>query len=264
MLTKCRYKFIEMIPAKRIFAAVLALVLLTGCKGVESVKEVNRDQGVRDETATDSHVDFDKLKAENPDVFAWLYVPDTAIDYPVCQSLQGDDFFYRTHNWHGHEDSKGAIYTESANLKDMCDFNEVLHGSSPGDGTMFDDLQKFLDRPYFEDHEYIYVYMDGNALIYYVFAAFARSDTRLLEVYDFTYASGCQAFLDEIFESKSMNKMIRSGWEGAVEPDNFIITLTTPNADDPSKQTVVVGCLVGDARGVIDRVVDYSDPEQEW
>ncbi len=60
-----------------------------------------------------------------------------------------------------------------------------------------------------------------------------------------------------------MNRNIRSGWERAVEVENFLITLSTRNNDDPSKQTVVIGCLVGDVRGEIDRYIDYSDPEDE-
>lgn len=262
MLYHCRNNYIEKNPAKRIIAVVLAIALLTGC-GSLSLPGQDADTGARNQSAAGSHVDFDKLHKENEDIFAWLYVPDTAIDYPVCQSSMGDDAFYTDHNYLKEPDPKGAIYTECANLTNMCDFNEVLHGSSPSDGTMFSDLQKFLDRSFFEDHEYIYVYMDGNALIYYVFAAFTRRNTRLLEFYDFTYASGCQAFLDEIYEAKSMNKLVRSGWEGAVEPDNFIITLSTVNQNDPSRQTVVVGCLVGDVRGLIDREVDYTDPADE-
>ena len=55
--------------------------------------------------------------------------------------------------------------------------------------------------------------------------------------------------------------MLRTGWEGAVSPENFIITLTTKDVHDPSKQLVVVGCLVGDIAGKIDRYVDYGDPD---
>ena len=256
----CRNNYIDKNGLKRCFLALMLLGLLSGCAGKIGVEE--QINGSRDETATDSHVDFDKLKKENEDIFAWLYIPDTAIDYPICQSMDGDDSFYRTHNAMKQEDPKGAIYTECANLKNMCDFNEVLHGTSPEDGTMFADLQKFLDRKYFEDHEYIHVYTEGKALLYMIFASYVREDIRLLAEYDFTYASGCQAFLDEIYNSRSMNKNIRSGWEKAVEPENFIITLTTPFADDPSRQVVVIGCLVGDVRGEIDRVMDYSDPEE--
>ncbi len=262
MYRSCRYNYIERSALKGVFVVSCLLALLCGCGKAESKTEEGRDALVRDESAEDSHLDFDKLHEINSDIFAWVYVPDTAIDYPVCQSSEGDDEYYITHNARKEKDPKGAIYTECANLKNMCDFNEILHGSSPSDGTMFADLQKFLDRKYFEDHKYIYVYTDGNALIYYVFAAYAREDIRLLAEYDFTVASGCQAFLDEIYNSRSMNKIVRSGWENVVQPENFIITLSTQNGDDKSKQTVVVGCLVGDVRGEIDRYMDYSDPEE--
>ena len=249
---------------KKVTAIVLSLVMLTGC-GISAKEDADGGiSGSRNVSSSDSHVDFDELHEENEDIFAWVYVPDTNIDYPVCQSGEGDDSYYITHNALKEEDPKGAIYTECANLKDMCDFNEVLHGSSPADGTMFYDLNRFLDRKYFDEHEYIYVYIEGNALIYYVFAAYTRNDYRLLQEYDFTYASGCSAFLDEIYNERSMGKIVRSGWEGAVKEDNFIITLSTHNIDDPSRQTVVIGCLVGDVRGTIDRVVDYTDPSEDW
>ena len=249
---------------KRIFALVLISVLLAGCgKASDGNLQGSAGSGARDMAAADSHVDFQKLREENSDIFAWIYVPDTEIDYPVVQNSEGDDSFYKDHNVKKQVDPKGAIHIEAANLTDMCDFNEVLHGSSPDDGTMFSDLATFLARPFFEKHPYIYVYMDGNALIYYVFAAYVRNNSRLLQMYDFTYAKGCQDFLDEIYDSKSMNKIVRTGWENAVEVDNFIITLSTENRDDPLRQTVVVGCLVGDAAGKINRVMDYSDPDAE-
>ena len=30
--------------------------------------------------------DFDKLKAINPEIIAWIRVDNTNIDYPICQS----------------------------------------------------------------------------------------------------------------------------------------------------------------------------------
>ncbi len=254
----CRYKHIDRYAFGKVLAVLMALLLLSGC----SAKQQNAvSVGVTGDESSEPHVDIAKLRETNEDIFAWINVPNTSIDYPVLQSSDGDDSFYINHNVNKEADPKGAIYTECANLKDMCDFNEVLHGSSPEDGTMFADVEKFLDRKYFEEHPYIYVYMEGNALIYYIFAAYSRSNTRLLQEYDFTCASGCQAFLDEIYNSRSMTKNIRSGWEGAVAPENFIITLTTSNSTDPSKQTIVVGCLVGDVMGKIDREIDYSEPE---
>ncbi len=259
----CRYNNVSMNALKFGLTMILAAMLLVGCGKGNGNADIAITDGARDESAADSHVDFEKLKQTNSDIFAWLYIPDTDIDYPVVQNGDGDDSFYLNHNVYREEDPKGAIHIEAANMKDMCDFNEVLLGSAPEDGDMFAGLNKFLDRSYFEDHKYIYVYTEGNALIYYVFAAYSREDTKLLQQYDFSYASGCREFLNEIFSSKSMNRNVRAGWERAVEVENFLITLSTQNTDDPSKQTVVIGCLVGDVRGEIDRYIDYSDPEDE-
>lgn len=259
----CRYNYIDKNALKGILVLFCMLTFLTGCAASDK-SDVSQEPANEETDSESPRVDFAKLKSENSDIFAWISVPGTGIDYPVCQNLDGDDSFYITHNALKEQDPKGAIYTESANLTNMCDFNEVLHGSSPDDGTMFADLQNFLDRKYFEEHKLIYVFTEDNSLAYYVFAAFPRSNTRLLELYDFTYASGCQNFLDEIYDEKSMNKLVRDGWEHAVTPENFIITLSTQNRDDPTRQTVVVGCLVGDASGTIDREMDYSDPESDW
>lgn len=249
-----RYKCIDGIAIKRICIAVLLAALITGCGKSE---EVSEDV----ESATDSHIDFQKLKEENSDIFAWIHIPDTEIDYPILQNQEGDDDFYVTHNAHKKEDPKGAIHIEATNLADMCDFNEVVHGSSPDDGTMFAGLSNFLDRDYFEDHQYIYVYMDGNALVYCVMAAFIRDNTRLVEQYDFSYAYGCQEFIDEIYSGRSMTKNVREGWDKGLSPKHFIITLSTVSPQMPDKQIVVIGCLVGDVAGNIDRVIDWSEPE---
>ncbi len=260
--TMSRNMYIDKTAIKRILAATLVSALLCGCSATSDNKEVSSETGGRNESASDSHVDFQKLREENSDIFAWLYVPDTGIDYPICQSSEGDDSYYMSHDSYGEESPDGAVYIESANMSNMCDFNEVVHGANTGDGRLFSDVEKFLDRAYFEDHEYIYVYTEGNALIYYVFAAYTRENTRLLAQYDFSYASGCNEFLDEIYSNRSMNKIIRSGWENALDAENFIITLTTNSSLDPSEQVVVVGCLVGDVQGVIDRYVDYSEPDE--
>lgn len=255
----CRYKYVEWNTLKRLFAIIMAAVLVTGC-GKENA---NAFKGIEKESATDSYIDFENLTKANEDIFGWIYVPEAGIDYPLVQSSDGDDLFYQTHNASKEADSKGAVYIEAANLKDMCDFNEVVHASCQKDGTMFGNLSKFLDKTFFDNTKYIYVYMDGNALIYYVFAAYVRDDNRLLEQYDFSYASGCQGFIDEIYGQKSMGTQIRSGWENGLTPDHFIITLTTSDPDMPGKQIVVIGCLVGDVAGKIDRFVDYSDPESD-
>lgn len=223
----------------------------------ETAPERQPTTGIAYETAEDAAIDFKALQSENPDIFAWLYIPGTEIDAPVLQSAEADDY-YENHNAYGEDDCGGALYTELANLKNMCDFNTVIHGKSGenGEGRLFADLYQFADPDFFRQHEDIYLYLDGNLLTYTVFAAYERDNTSLIRSYDFTYGSGCEKFLADMYGSREMGKNLREGWE-EVTPYHFLITLTTQRGENAEKQFVVLAALVGDAAETIDRTVEW-------
>ena len=220
-------------------------------------KAEQSDTGIAGESAKDTQVDFEALKKENPDIFAWLYIPGTDIDCPVLQSTQADDF-YESHDAYGKESGEGALYTELANLTNMCDFNTVIHGKAPLDGEkgLFTDLYEFGNPDFFENHKDIYLYMEGNLLTYTVFAAYEREDDSLIRSYDFTYGGGCEKFLADLYGAREMGKNLREGW-GGITPYNFLITLTAGSGADADRQFVVVAALTGDAAGKIDRAVEW-------
>ncbi|WP_177223785.1 class B sortase [Butyrivibrio sp. INlla21] len=267
MYTKRRYRIIEMIAVKGLFLPLM-VVFLIGC----SRKDTDAGRNTAYEKSalpTEQKTGFEDIRSLNEDAFAWLYIPGTDINCPILQDSEGDDSFYKSHNEYKEPDENGAIHIEAANLNDMCDFNEVIYGSSPKDGTGFAQLNNFLDKEYFDEHEYVHVYMEDNSLIYYIIAAYIRDDTKLLAQYDFTYASGCMEFINEIYRKGDDSKIIRDGCETGLKPEHFLITLTTDSIDEPGKQTVVIGCLMGDVAGKIDRDVDYGDEDDiniqaEW
>ncbi len=210
--------------------------------------------GIDGESAEDASVDFAVLKEENPEIFAWLYVPGTEIDVPVLQSMQGDDF-YGTHNASGEEDADGAVYIELANLANMCDFNTVMHGKTGGEETgPFAELYRFADPDYFKEHEQMYLYLDGNVLTYEIFAAYERENTSLIREYDFTYYTGCRQFLNDLYGTRDLGMNLREGWDG-LTPYQFLVTLTTQKEDNKDRQMVVVAVLTADAAGTINRIV---------
>ena len=213
--------------------------------------------GISGESGADAQIDFAALQEENPDIFAWIYIPGTDIDCPVLQSTQADDF-YESHDAYGKESGEGALYTELANLTNMCDFNTVIHGKAPLDGEkgLFTDLYEFGNPDFFENHKDIYLYMEGNLLTYTVFAAYERENDSLIRSYDFTYGGGCEKFLADLYGAREMGKNLREGWEG-ITPYNFLITLTARSGVDADRQFVVVAALTGDAAGKIDRAVEW-------
>lgn len=253
-----------------LFVLIFTMTGITGCGQTQNIsetsdpasEEINNEAesitpestGIAYETAKDTQIDFTVLKEENQDIFAWIYIPGTAIDCPVLQSEEADDF-YEYHNAFGETDDSGAVYIELANLTNMCDFNTVLHGKTDADDSgLFSDLYRFADPDYFKEHEQIYIYLDGNVLTYEVFAAYERENTSLIRTYDFTYLSGCEQFLHDLYTTRDMRMNLREGWED-VSPYHFLITLTTQKEETSEEQFVVIAALVQDAAGTIDRVV---------
>ncbi len=205
----------------------------------------------------------EELIQENPDIFGWLIVPDTNIDYPIAQNIDGDDTFYQTHDITGKKKSKkGGIYIESCNLMDMCDFNTVIHGSTNKDGDMFSELWNFADEDFFNKHEEFMIAIPGNTLTYEVWTAYSRDNNDVMLQYDFTDTADCQRYLDDMKKDWNSETNIRDGWEKGATPDNFLVSLTTVDPENPDKQWVVVGCLVGDEAGTINRDMTDNNIEE--
>ena len=78
--------------------------------------EDNDDTDASDKTPVDVPIDFAQLKSMNPDIYAWIKVPGTVIDYPVVQS-DTDNTYYLDHSVEKEEDKAGAIFTEDYNSK---------------------------------------------------------------------------------------------------------------------------------------------------
>ena len=63
----------------------------------------------------------------NPDVYAWIAVPGTEIEYPILQH-PSEKSYYVMHNIDGSYGNPGCIYTENLNSKDITDNNTVIYG----------------------------------------------------------------------------------------------------------------------------------------
>lgn len=204
------------------------------------------------ESAADGHVDFDALQQINPDIFAWLYVPGAGIDIPVLQSHETDEY-YKTHTPDGEEGTAGSVFTEMPNLMNMCDFNTIFHGKDLEQDDWFYRLHQFEDGDFFQENEVFYLYLPDNVLTYEVVAAYYDEGTDILRRYDYTTYSGCQSYLEDMYGYKSMNKNMREGWDD-LTPYHFLATLDGSIREN-NTQYVVVGALIEDAAGTIDRVI---------
>lgn len=180
-------------------------------------------------------IDFAVAQAMNPDVYAWIWIPGTNIDYPILQSAAEDDTYYLNHTIEKKEGLPGTIYTEKYNSKEFSDPVTVVYGHNMKNGSMFADLHKYEDRAFFDANPYVYIYLPDKVLKYRVFSATPFDDRYILGSYSFASPSDFQEYLDEL----------RSGINGNVNAEvnvsqsTGILTLSTCIADSANERLLI-------------------------
>lgn len=186
-------------------------------------------------------VDFETLQQTNPDIYAWIRIPGTDIDYPVVQSPT-DNSYYLDHNAEKEESKAGAIFTEDYNSKTFEDPNTVLYGHNMKNGTMFQGLHAYTDRDFFDQNREVLIYMPGAILHYKIFAAYLTDNRHLLQSFDFGNEEIFAAYLTKILDTRDMNAFIDTGME--IDKNDRIITLSTCYAGIDTQRYLVQAVLV--------------------
>lgn len=120
--------------------------------------------------------DFEALYLKNNDLVGWLTIPGTDIDYPVMQTPDRPDY-YLTRDFDRQPSSYGCIYA-----RELCDVflpsdNITLYGHRMKDGTMFSQLDRYMDRSFYEENPYLYFDTLRELRTYEVMAVFLTAAT---------------------------------------------------------------------------------------
>jgi len=194
----------------------------------------------------DNPIDFGALQAINPDVHAWLQVPGTYIDYPVCQSLQ-DETFYLDHDLEGNYYGPGTLYTELMNSRTFSDPVTLIYGHAGYPDIMFTTLHYFNDTEFFNTHEYFTIYIPGHILTYKVVSAYVYDARHILNTHGlFLDKKVLAEYYNYVVNPDSMSKNIRDGV--TLKPDDRIVQLSTcmENLMLSGNRYIVTGLLVDD------------------
>lgn len=192
----------------------------------------------------DSKVDFKGLREQNPDVYSWIYIPDTNISLPVLQSSE-DDNYYLDHDVYKNYSFPGAIYSQSMNKKDYSDRVTVLYGHNMRNGSMFANLHMFGDESFFNSHRYIYIYTPDRLLTYEVVSAHAYDDKHILNSYDFKKDDVFQKWLDLAQNPHSLYSNVRSGVKLDMNSKMLVLSTCLSSGDG---RFLVQGVLIKDEK----------------
>ena len=131
---------------------------------------------------------FEDFRAMNNDVIGWLTIYDTTIDYPVLRSPNSNDDYLSKNperDWEG----SGSLFLDHDNKADFSDFNTIIFGHHMAGPAMFGQLDEFLNKDFFDKHEYANLfYSEGGLQLVQSTPSNGSSTTGL--AYEFTNYQG--------------------------------------------------------------------------
>lgn len=204
---------------------------------IEAPPEISESVTVRlDESDANltRKVNFEELKAINPDVYGWVYLPDTNVDYYVMQEPEGlpeGEYQYIWKDIYKRENKWGSIFTPFV-PDGGPDAVTLFFGHRMKDKSLgFSNLKLFLEQEYLDAHPYVYVYYPEYSERWRIWAA-CNADY-MDEVYRIrpVYQKGMQDYADLI--SHIREDLAAS--VGPVEPDpewDDLLVLSTCYQDD--------------------------------
>lgn len=191
-------------------------------------------------------VDFAALQAVNPDIYAWVRIEGTDIDFPVLQSPT-DDSYYLTHNSDGEYSSAGSVFSEyEYNSTDFTDPVTILYGHRMKSGAIFGNLQLEVTEDTFWDSEpVIEIYLPDKLLKYQIFAAVPYDRAHILYYHDFADEETYNSFFNNIMSINNIEARFHE--EYAPVYGDKVLMLSTCLIGDSYYRFIVMGTLVYDS-----------------
>ena len=165
------------------------------------------------------------LRALNPDVDGYIYIPNSSVDYPVMKEPEPEKYYYLDHNINKEYDRYGAIFEISdleRGLPSMDNPLTWMFGHHMASGSMFATLYNYEDEDFYDNP--IYVYHDDWRAEYEAFGYCLVGETD--PAYDFDgYARGTDDYQELLDYLKSKNAMKKDkGWP---DKDDDVLILST-------------------------------------
>lgn len=180
-------------------------------------------------------VDFETLQTINPDVVGWIFVEGTDINYPVVQGT--DNSYYLNRLFDGSYNGAGSIFMDYRNERDLSGRNAVLYGHNMQSGTMFNQITKYKEQDFFDQHPIgLLMTPKENYKIEFIagYVTNMNSDAWKME-----FAS------DDEFSLWLENAIAQSTFTGTIEPapQDRVVTLSTCTYEYRDARYVLVGIL---------------------
>lgn len=246
--------------SKKLFI-ILAIVLIivgvgiTAYQLISSKQASDRDSNLtsiiststtaqQSESKPQNKIDFDSLQKQNDEIYAWIKVPGTKVNYPIVQSRQSDNFYLKHNATDKGYSSSGAVFTQSMNKKDFTDRVTLIYGHNGYGDTYFTTLHRFEKKEFFDEHDKIVIYTPTQKLTYKIVSAFKYDDRHIMNSFDFNDDQIYAEFIEMIQNPKSANKNVTNTLDREITIDDNIVVLSTCFTGQKSNRYLVCGVLI--------------------
>jgi len=221
-----------------VLIAVLLLVAI-GCYAMWDSKQVHQAASAANYAVykptdeADGH-SFEELRAINPEVFGWLTVYGTHIDYPVTQGP--DNMKYVNTNAEGQYSLSGAIFLDSNCEQDFSGFPSILYGHHMEKNAMFGEIGLFAEKNYFDARRYGMLYYGGqeHGLEFFAFVHADAYDGAVFKA-NIAGKDARQAYLDMLLRTAIYTRGIQ------VTADDRLVLLSTCSSRSTNGRDILVG-----------------------
>lgn len=198
----------------------------------------------------ESSVDFAALYKTNKDIYSWIYIPNTNVDYAVAQSAPGiSDAFYLNHDVYKNYKFAGTIYSEKQNKLDYSDPVTLLYGHNMLNGSMFATLHKFNDKKFFDKNKTMFIFTEDKIYTYLIYAAYQYDSRHILNSFDMSNPDSLKEYQDSTLLKRPYYCNIRKNI--TLDENDRIVTLSTcMNGGGSNVRYLVQGVLVNEQPAV--------------
>ena len=224
--------------------------------GPEFAATITAEKMLYEDAEPPLKVDFDELRAINPDVVGWIYVEALPeISYPVCKGEDND--YYLHHTFRREYLYAGSIFEDYHNAPDFSDPNTIVYGHNMKNGSMFNHLKKLKDQAFYDRAPYFWILTpDGNYRyhIYSVMTVSVDSEAYLL------FGEGGENFLEW---EKRLQKGSEVRNDLKLAADDKTVILSTCTSDD-SYRDIIIGKCVSSQRPKDPAPTPIPTPEPDY
>ena len=182
---------------------------------------------------------YAKDAEKNPDMFGWLQIEGTKIDYPVMHTPDDPEkYLYKSFN--GIPSASGSLFMDAKCSADSD--NLIIYGHNIKNGTMFNSILKYESIDYFNEHpvirfDTIYEEQEFEVMAAFYDRVYYKSETDVFKFYQFIDAED-QADFDSAVQTLKDKSIYDTGIT-AEYGDQLIMLVTCAYHTDNGRFVVV-------------------------